>query len=185
MATITIPGSMVRSEAPSGGRTIVPAKYRQDAIEIALDGIAQGKQLANICALRDMPPAHMMAQWFTRDAEIRGKYLQALEARVLVSASEMLSIADDGVDLARDKERIKVRIWLLENLLRDDFHKRSHATTENANLNVTVTDGKTLSELIRGGELSAETAEQYRRMSDPVADTGRVLDAVVVRDGSD
>ena len=129
---------------PNGGKTILPAHIRPDALDLILERTATGMSPKEACAGRDLPTALAFRKMLVRDDALRERWLDALALRVAFEAENILSIADgegEG-DVSRDKLRVDARFKLLAKLQPERFGERVTKTHE---------VGGQLAELLSGG----------------------------------
>ena len=106
-----------------GGRTIVPAKYRKDAIDVLCSKLLEGKTIEDACKIPEMPPATAVRKWLMRDKALRDKFVEIQRVIVLEEGLKILAIADgeDSEDTARDRLRVGARQWFLTKLDQENY----------------------------------------------------------------
>lgn len=121
------------------------AHHRENAVEVILAGVEQGKSLHDICdADESLPAPKTFYAWLKQDAELRNKYAHAKEIMAEKMAEELLEIADDGRNdwmtikrggeevevenhevVNRSKLRLDTRKWLMSKLLPKKYGEKT------------------------------------------------------------
>lgn len=124
--------------------------HREDAAEVILAGVAQGKSLREICDADELLPApKTFYAWLKEDAELRNKYAHAKELMAEKMAEELLEIADDGRNdwmtiqrggeevevenhevVNRSRLRIDTRKWLMSKLLPKKYGDKQEVSVQ-------------------------------------------------------
>ena len=95
----------VTPQIASGGMTLIPPQYRQDALEVVCDTVLDGKLIEDAAKLPDMPPPIFFKKALLRDDAFREKFVEAQKLAALIDAAEIKEISEgnDGNEIARDR----------------------------------------------------------------------------------
>jgi hypothetical protein len=116
-----------------------PTIRTQEIEDTLLEGIADGRSIADICSAEDMPARSTIFRWLSEDQGFSDLYARAKEAQAECLADELLQISDDGSNdwmerrdektgdcigwrengeaIQRSKLRVDTRKWVAARLL--------------------------------------------------------------------
>ena len=136
------------------GETVVPAAYRQDALDYFCDQIIAGVPTEDICRHKDMPPVKTLRKWMANDEGFRKRIVEAQKVRVLEKANEIFDIADDEeLDVPSRRLRTDVRIKMAEKLLPDTYgNKINHQLSVSDDFMQMLTAAKNVGHVLPDGD---------------------------------
>ena len=126
--------------SPGSGRKPVFTQEHKDQV---IEYMRQGLSTMQIEKQDGMPSHALIFKWVGTDPDFRDKYIEAKRIQAFMMAEQILHIADNsehdvikneegkevtnhGV-IARDRERIKTRMWLMERMLPRQFGQAASA----------------------------------------------------------
>ncbi|ALW86321.1 hypothetical protein AUC43_15260 [Hymenobacter sedentarius] len=97
----------------AGGR---PTLYTPELARQICDLVAEGNSLRKICQDDDLPSRRTILNWMTTYPEFLRQYEAAYKVQMLVIFDELKDIVDecDVVEIAKVREQLKLRQWLLK-----------------------------------------------------------------------
>lgn len=101
------------------GEAVVPAEYRQDAIDYLCERLSLGHTLREVCSRPDMPSHRWVRRKLNTDPVFKQQYIEALRIHALTEAANVIRIADgqDGFnETSRDRLRVDTRMKILAKL---------------------------------------------------------------------
>ena len=97
-------------------RTGRPSKYSEELADAICTRLAQGESMRSVCRDEDMPVMQTMWRWIREKAEFSEQYARAKQESADAIIEDILDIADEGEDVARDRLRIDARKWVASKL---------------------------------------------------------------------
>ena len=97
-------------------RTGRPSKYSEELADAICTRLAQGESMRSVCRDEDMPVMDTMWRWIREKEDFSEQYARAKQESADAIIEDILDIADEGEDVARDRLRIDARKWVASKL---------------------------------------------------------------------
>ena len=97
-------------------RTGRPSKYSEELADAICTRLAQGESMRSVCRDDDMPVMDTMWRWIREKEDFSEQYARAKQESADAIIEDILDIADEGEDVARDRLRIDARKWVASKL---------------------------------------------------------------------
>ena len=93
-----------------------PSKYSEELADAICTRLAQGESMRSVCRDEDMPVMDTMWRWIREKEDFSEQYARAKQESADAIIEDILDIADEGEDVARDRLRIDARKWVASKL---------------------------------------------------------------------